>query len=287
MAIFCLPYCRCCNQSVVRTFTGMSLHALAIPALVTPLVLAVAMLAQRVGGAAAAGLVASLPLQAAVGALGVASGSGDRAVAQFAIAAATFLPAQIAYGLAFTLGMRLGGFRPALGAGVAAYSAAVVAIGEVPSRVSIVVGVVAVALAQRFVASPSSASSEPAAARNDVVVVALGTLGVLAVVVLVQVAGPAAGAFMAALPVVTPLLAFFLARAHGREAGSATMAGMVRGLPMSLAFVASLAFLSEALGTTIAVAVGLSLSLGVAGALWQRSKPRVAAGRVHGAGVVA
>lgn len=252
----------------------MNLQSLIVPALVTPFVLYVAMLAQRHAGPGAAGLVAALPLQLAIGALGVAASMDDNAVQAFAVVASTFLPAQIGYGLAFTIGMRRGGALAALVSGLVSYSLIVLAIQQVPSLVAIAIGTVAIFIGPRLISRDNfdltfdDSHAEP----NLLVITVLGTLGVLAVIVLVQVGGPTAGAFLAAVPVVSPILSFFLMRSRGREAGAQTMTGMIRGLPSYLVFALSLTFFSKPLGTTTAVGIGLTLCFASAAVSWKVSQ---------------
>lgn len=249
----------------------MNIAALIVPTLVTAAVLYLSMVAQRFAGPGSAGLVAALPIQLAIGSLGVAAGMGDGAVAAFALTAATYLPAQIAYGVAFTDAMRRWGFVAALASGMVSYSVLTLLLGQVSHIVSIAAGVVAVIIGPRLIQSRTSAmvlgdrDSEP----NPFVVIGLGTFGVLSVIALVNFAGPAAGAFMAAVPVVTPILSFFLMRSMGREAGAETMAGMIRGLPSCLVFALSLAFLSEPIGTIAAVVIGLTLCVALSAFVWK------------------
>ena len=252
----------------------MNLASLIVPTVVTAIVLYLALVAQRVAGAGSAGLVAALPIQLAIGALGVAAGMGDHSVAAFALTASTYLPAQIAYGVAFTEAMRRWGFIAALVAGMASYSVSTFALGKVSHVAAIVIGIVAVIAGPRLIrtrlvqAQDELESSEP----SSFIVVGLGTLGVLAVILLVEFAGPAAGAFMAAVPVVTPILSFFLMRSMGREAGAETMAGMLRGLPAYMTFALTLALLAGPLGTTAAVGIGLTFCVALVAMIWKVSQ---------------
>lgn len=244
--------------------------SLIVPAIVTPFVLYFAVLAQRFGGPGAAGLIAALPLQLAIGSLGVASGMGDQAVSSFAVLAATYVPAQIAYGVAFTEGMRRGGIALAVISGMAGYAIAIFVLSYVSSLIAILIGGLALLASSRFIQvreiKPTLLESkEPSAA----LITTLGTLGVLAVIAAVELAGPSAGAFMAAVPVLTPILSYFLMRSCGREAGAQTMAGMIRGLPSYFVLALSLALFAERTGTSVAVGIGLTLCIAVVGAIWK------------------
>lgn len=248
----------------------MHLASLIIPAAATPIVLYIAMVAQRVAGPVSAGLVASLPLQSAIGALGVSFTSGDQAVADFSVIAATYIGAQVAYAAGFFYAMRRYGFLAAVTAGIVMYSLAILTISHIPTAVSIGFGLFSLVVGPRIIhINPDEVAALPPAESNSALVVGLGTMGVLSVIVLVDFAGPAAGAYMAAIPVITPILAFFLSRAQGRTAGAQTMVGLVRGLPMYSAFVITCALLAKPLGTETTVGIGMAVCFAIAAVIWK------------------
>lgn len=255
----------------------MNFADLLVPALVTPAVLYIAMLAQRSAGPVSAGLVASLPIQQAIGAFGVSMAAGDQAVADFALVASTYLPAQVAYGVAFTFGMRKRGMLVAVTGATAAYALGIVILGQLPVAVAIAAGAVSLVVGFKVIQpDPQEIPALPPVKSNSGIVVALGTIGVLSVILLVQVAGPTAGAFMAAYPVITPILAYFLMREQGRGAGAQTMSGMVQGLPMYTVFVITLTLFATTLGTEFAVGIGMTLSLAIAAILMKFNNSRTA-----------
>lgn len=251
----------------------MNLQSLMVPTLVTPIVLYVAMIAGRHAGPGAAGLVAALPLQLAIGALGVGSGMGDVQVAAFAVVASTFVPAQVSFGVAFTIGMRRGGPVVAMLAGIAGYFAVAIASQQIPHLLATSIGVIALAIGPRLTVchDQNIPQQEEIQQPKTLVVTSLGTVGVLSVILLVDLAGPTAGALLAAIPVVTPILSFSLMGTKGREAGAETMTGMIRGLPSYFVFAVTLAFLAEPLGTITAVGIGLTSCVAVAAVSWRAS----------------
>jgi hypothetical protein len=249
----------------------MKMSVLIVPGLVTPVVLMTAIQAQRRAGASAGGLVATMPFQLAIGTLVVGTTLSDTTAAQFGLHAATYLPAMVAYALAFAFGMRRGGVLLAVLAALSAYSAGIALVHTAPAAVSCAVGVVAVAIAikveQRH--SGSVATSPGEARRAAVATVLLGTAAVLTVVVLVNVSGPAAGAFLAAIPVISTTLAVALVPHHGRAAAAGTMAGTIRGLPTYFVFALAVAGLSERITVFGASAVGLLCSAVTATVAWR------------------
>jgi hypothetical protein len=256
----------------------MNFADLIIPAIVTPAVLYVAMVAQRFAGPVSAGLVASLPLQSAIGAIGVSATSGDHAVADFSVIAATYISAQVAYAVAFTYGMHRAGIFGAVSTGLTAYSIQIFILGHLPVVIAVALGFVSIAIGPKLTKkSAQDRAVMPPAESNSAIVVVLGTLGVLSVILLVQLAGPKAGAFMAAVPVITPILAYFLSRSQGRAAGAETMTGLIKGLPMYSTFSIATAFLSVPLGTEIATGIGMTLCLAIAAFLWRIATANAAA----------
>lgn len=248
----------------------MHLTSLIAPAVVTPIVLYIAMVAQRVAGPVSAGLVASLPLQSAIGALGVSMTSGDQAVADFSIVAATYIGAQVAYALGFFHAMRRKGFLAAVTAGMVSYSLAIFTIQHIPTAVAIACGLVSLVVGPRLIhMDADEVAALPPSESNSGIVVGIGTLGVVSVILLVGFAGPTAGAFMAAVPVITPILAYFLSRDSGPAAGAQTMVGLVRGLPMYSAFSITLALLAKPLGTETTVGIGMAICFAIAAVIWK------------------
>lgn len=91
----------------------------------------------------------------------------------------------------------------------------------------------------------------------------------LAVVTLVELIGPTAGAFLAAIPVVSTTLAIGLARTRGRAAAAATLSGTVRGLASYNVFALSIGLLTPRLTVAGSVMVGLCLSAVATWVAWR------------------
>ena len=258
--------------------TAFDPAVLAVPALVSPVVLTMALWAQRKAGPGAAGLVAALPFQLAIGAVGVALTMDLRTAADFGLAAATYLPAQVAYATAFAAGMRRGGVPLALVAGTATYGAVVAIAQAVDPAMAIAAGVIALGLGRRWVqprAGQAPSERQPPAA----LVIGVGTASVLVVVALAHAGGPTAGAFLGAIPAIGTTLAIALSRTRGREAGTETMAGTIRGLPSYFAFAIVLALLVERMGLVATCIIALVASGAAATASWHlgasaRREPR-------------
>jgi hypothetical protein len=239
-----------------------------IPALVTPILLYVAVIAQRRAGPAAGGLIAALPLQLAIGMTAVGFSLGDGAATALAVATTMYLPAQVAYGVVFAMVVRQRGPGTALVVGFGAYSIVVTTLSIVVGPVAVAAGLAAILVGTRLLPAPGAAGRS-ASAPSPFVTVAVGTMMVEAVLVLVQLAGTGAGAFLAALPVVTTTLALAAARGS-RTAAADTMGGMIRGLPAYVAFALVTAVLAGAVGTGVAVVLAMALSLAVARLIWSR-----------------
>lgn len=257
----------------------MELSSLVIPAIVTPFVLYVAIVAQRHAGPAAGGLVATFPFQSAIAVVGVAGASGALAVADFGMAAAVNLLPQVVYALAFALGMSTGGIARAIIASAIAYPAAVLVAHSAPPVAAEVAGVVALWAGSRFLARRHLAGAQdPSRPRaSAVLLVAIGTAVVLAVVTLVEVSGPDTGAFLGAIPVVSTTLAIGLERTRGRIEGAATMSGTVRGLASYNVFALSIGLLTPRMNVGAALLIGLLLSASATWGAWRVSSLAVQA----------
>lgn len=249
----------------------MELSSLVIPAIVTPFILYASLMAQRHAGPAAGGLVATFPLQSAISVVGVAAASGAHAVPPFGMAAAANLLPQVAYAVAFAVGMNSGGIVRAVAASVVLYPAGVVAAHAVPMAVAEAAGLAALVagstfLKRRHLVPVQDPSARGASAR---VLVPLGTVVVLAVVTLVELSGPAAGAFLAAIPVVSTTLSIGLARTRGRAAAAATLSGTVRGLASYNVFALSVGLLTSRLTVAGSITVGLCFSAVATWVAWR------------------
>lgn len=131
----------------------MQWSSLVVPALVTPVVLYVALVVQRRSGPAAGGLVATFPFQSAISVVGVAAASGTTAVAAFGTAAAVNLLPQVMYAVAFALGMSSGGIPRAVAASAVVYPLAVLAARAAPMALAEVAGLAALVAGAAFLKS--------------------------------------------------------------------------------------------------------------------------------------
>ena len=121
-----------------------------VSVLVSPLVLAAATLIEGRLGAAAAGWVAALPLSFAVAVSAVSLDAGAATAGAMALSAATHVPAQVAFALAFAGVLVRRGLLAGLGAGVVAYLASALALAAFPGALVMACALPALALAPRL-----------------------------------------------------------------------------------------------------------------------------------------
>ena len=253
----------------------MDFQSLVVPAVLTPIILYAALFAQKHSGPRAAGLIISLPSQLAIGSVGVGLALGDSAAAQLCLDASTLMTAQVAYGLAFMWGMSRSGVALALSAAMVAYSVAIAATYAVSPVIGAPVAVLVMIAGGRFVKFETApVDAEMDRSRQDAMTVFVGTLGVLGVLVLVEILGTGAAAFLAAMPVVSSILSIAQLKSRGTVASSEIMGGMIKGLSTYFVFSAVVALLAEPVGIVFAALAALTATLLTAAVLWKLGNPQ-------------
>ena len=241
-----------------------------VSVLVSPLVLAAATLIEGRLGAAAAGWVAALPLSFAVAVSAVSLDAGAATAGAMALSAATHVPAQVAFALAFAGVLVRRGLLAGLGAGVVAYLASALALAAFPGALVMACALPALALAPRLM--PDVQARRPGAPRRRSVMAltcaaAAGFVGVA--VFTSRLAGPELAGAVAAFPAVSSTLAVAVVASDGRSAGAHALAGVVRSLPCYLAFCLVIVLAAPSLGVA-AIALGLLACAAAAAATWRR-----------------
>lgn len=253
-----------------------------VPIVLAPIVMYVAIRAQRRLGSEAAGWVAAIPTTVPIAVLAVGLQSGDAAASTLTLSAASHVPAQICFALCFAAGLRRFGIAAGLAAATVAFVAASLVIAYLPPVVAIAAAVVALMIGPRLAVSPL----EPAVVEaidagprgpNAVAACSAAAVVVAAVISVVRIAGPVIGGVIAAFPTLSSTITVAITRSNGRNAGIATLTGLVRGLPCYFAYLASVTLLAVPLGALTATLIGLAVS-GVTGwALWVLRRDRIRA----------
>ncbi|MEU7868980.1 hypothetical protein [Dactylosporangium sp. NPDC049140] len=196
-----------------------------IPVLLAPLVMALAALAERRAGAAAAGWVAALPVSLAVAVTAVGLTSGPHDARAMALSAAAHVPGQVAFAVA--LARAGGGAAVRLAAGTAAYVVCTFALLWLPMPVAVALGIPALAAGRRLVAPgmpEPGRSSSPALTCVASAAVVAGALGTAAAV------GPVAAGVVAAFPAMSATLAVAVTlRGRSRAASDARTGDTLAG----------------------------------------------------------
>lgn len=240
-----------------------------VSVLVSPLVLAAATLIEGRLGAAAAGWVAALPLSFAVAIAAVSLDAGAATAGAMALSAASHVPAQVAFALAFAGFLVRRGLLVGLGAGVVAYVACALALAAFPGALVMACALPALALAPRLM--PAAQVGRPGAPRRrSVTVLTCAAAGCFVGVAVLtsRLAGPELAGAVAAFPAVSSTLAVAVVMHDGRTAGAHALSGVVRSLPCYLAFCLVIVLAAPSLGPA-AIALGLLACLGAAAATWR------------------
>jgi hypothetical protein len=249
--------------------------------LVSPMVMAAAAVVEHRLGAAAAGWVAALPIGFAVAVLAVSLDAGTGPAGAMALSAASHVPAQIVFALAFAGVLVRRGLLLGAAAGAVGYVACAIALAAVPDALVVACALPALALSPSLMPDarprPGSRRRWPATALTC----AAAAVVVGAAVFTTRFAGPAMAGAVAAFPAVSMTLAVAVVAHDGTSAGAHALAGLVRSLPCYLAFCLVIVLAAPSLGLA-ATALGL-LGCGVAAwATWRavpvrRLEPRPAA----------
>src|SRR5687768_18531673 len=110
---------------------------LVISLLLAPAVVGAATLIERRLGPSAAGWVAALPVSFSVAVLAVTLDAGPDAAGAMALSAASHVPAQVAFGVAFAAVLTRRGLLPGAAAGALTYVAGSLALAGTPAALGI------------------------------------------------------------------------------------------------------------------------------------------------------
>ena len=248
-----------------------------IPCAVAPLVMYVALRAQRRLGSEAAGWVAAVPTTIPIAVLAVGFQSGSQAAASLTLTAAAHVPAQILFAVTFAALMRRSGVAIGFVAGAFVFLATSVVIAFVPVPIAIAAAVAALVIGPRLLASPIEPAVAQAARSNPNAVLACtaAVVVVAAVIGVVRLAGPLVGGVVAAFPTLSSTITVAIVRSNGRLAGVGVLAGLVRGLPFYFVYLVTVSVLAVPAGIVVATVCGLAVSAATGWILWTTRRDRV------------
>jgi uncharacterized membrane protein (GlpM family) len=231
------------------------------------LMLLVSFLENRLGPSAA-GWAAALPVTFAVSTAAVTVHSGASIGGQVALRAATFVPAQVAFAIAFAGVLWHRGLVLGLIAGITIYLVGARIVTVVPPTVALVAGAVAVGAGPRLM---PQLPIRPGTRRSWLITTlncAAAALVVGAVIVATQLSGPILGGMIAAFPMMCSILTIIVGNRSGRDAGVHVLTGLVRSLPAYLTFGAVAAAVQQ-VNDDVAIPVALVTCLAVVFATWR------------------
>lgn len=233
-----------------------------------PAVMAAAGLVGRRLGPSAAGWVAALPISFAVAVLAVTLDAGPRTASTLALSAATHVPAQVAFGVAFAGVLLRGGVLAGIGAGTVAYVAGSLFLADMPAALAVATAVPVLALAPLLMTGGRPRPGSPGPRSTTALTCAAASAVVGAAVLTSRLAGPEVAGAVAAFPTLSATLAVAVVSCDGRRAGAHALAGLVRSLPCYLTFCLVVALAAAPVGAA-AVALGLLACLAAAAATWR------------------
>jgi hypothetical protein len=233
-----------------------------------PIVMAAAVSIERRMGPSAAGWVAALPVSFAVAVVAVTLDAGTATASTMALSAATHVPAQVGFGVAFAAVLIRRGVALGTAAGALAYAGSSIALAGMPGALVVVSAIPVLALAPRLMPVARPRLGSPRRASTTVLTCASATLIVGATVVTSRLAGPEAAGTVLAFPTMSGLLAVSVVCRDGRLAGAHALTGLVRSLPCYLAFGLAVILAAPSMGLA-AIALGLLACLTVARATWR------------------
>jgi hypothetical protein len=236
--------------------------------LLAPAVVAAAAVIERRLGPSAAGWLAALPIAFSVAVVAVAVDAGTESATALALSAATHVPAQVAFGVAFANVLVRRGLIVGTAAGAIAYLACAVLIPHVPAVLAVACAVVALVFAPRLMprGRPRLGSSRRWASTALNCSAAAIVVGVA--VLTSRLAGPQVAGAVAAFPTISMTLAVSVVRRDGPLAGAHALVGLVRSLPCYLTFCLVVALAASAAGL-VSIALGLLACLAAARATWR------------------
>lgn len=244
-----------------------------------PIAILTMFVAQRIErrlGPAAAGWFAALPIAFAVAAATIAATSSANDASEVALSAAGHIGPMSAYAVAFVWGTtRWGAVRGFCGA-VVVYAFASIAIIPLSGVVRICVGIVALVLATAYMRRLPRAVrvGEPASKAQQLLSLSSAGLVVAVITIANAFAGPALAGTLGAFPTMSTTVALFLAHRVGVRNANSVMGGLVRSLPVYLAYCLSFAYLVTHLALTWSVVLATAVALLAAMATWRRVERR-------------
>jgi hypothetical protein len=230
--------------------------------------MAAAALIERRLGAAAAGWVAALPVSFAVAVVAVTLEAGTAPASTMALSAATHVPAQVAFALAFASMLTRRGLILGAAAGALAYVACSIALADIPDPLMLTAAVLALAVAPRFMTDERPRAGSPRRWPVTAVTCAAASAIVSAAIVTTRLAGPEAAGAVAAFPTMSTALAVAVVTRDGASAGAHALAGLVRSLPCYLAFCLVVVLAAPSFGVA-ATALGLLACVAAALTTWR------------------
>jgi hypothetical protein len=240
-----------------------------------PIAVLTMLLAQRLAeriGAAAAGWVAALPIAFGVASAAIAVTQNHTDASLIALSAAGHVAPMVAYAVAFVrLTTRLGAVRGFLLATVV-YVAASVAVIPAPEIARIVIGVLAIVVAEFSMARQPRAIRTGESPTRMQRMLSLGSAALVVAFITVanHYSGPGLAGAIGAFPTMSTTIALFIAHSSGVRHANSAMGGMVTSLPVYLTY--CLVFALLILHTTVwwAVAGATALALVAACLTWRR-----------------
>jgi hypothetical protein len=236
--------------------------------LIAPVVMAAAVLTERRLGPSAAGWVVALPVSFAVAVVAVTMDAGTETSRTMALSAATHVPAQVAFGIAFAAVLVRRGLALGTVAGTLAYVVSSIVVAGVPEELVVVSAIPVLGLAPRLMTDTRPRIGSRRRSSTMVLTCATASLIVGAAVITSRLAGPEAAGAVLAFPTMSALLAVTIAIRDGRHAGAHALTGLVRSLPCYLAFGVVLILAAPSIGVA-GIALGVLACAAAARATWR------------------
>lgn len=235
---------------------------------IAPVVMAAAVSIERRLGPSAAGWVAALPVSFAVAVAAVTLDAGTGTAGTMALSAATHVPAQAMFGIAFAAVLTRRGLGLGTVAGALAYVGGSIVVGGAPAALVVVSAIPVLALAPRLMPGARPRLGSPRRWQTTALTCVSASFIVGATVVTSRLAGPEAAGAVLAFPTMSALLAITVVIRDGPLAGAHALTGLVRSLPCYLAFGLVVIVAAPSIGFA-AIALGLVACLGAARATWR------------------
>ena len=239
-----------------------------VSVLLAPAVMAAAAMIERRLGPSAAGWVAALPIALSVAIVAVALDAGTGSATALALSAATHVPAQVAFGVAFASVLVRRGLVLGAAAGALAYLACAALIPHAPDVLAVTLAVVVLAVVPRLMPGGRPRPGSPRRRVSTALSCTAAAIIVGVAVVTCRLAGPQVAGAVAAFPTISMTLAVTVVRRDGPVAGAHALLGLVRSLPCYLTFCLVVALAAPAAGL-VGIPLGLLACLAAAPATWR------------------